>query len=507
MSTIVHRRLFKQVDSDADGKISRTELTTFLSDKKVKEDAISDIFTALDADKDGYISMDEFIGGFDRLCSLVPDESKIVRSGLTNAKSMLVDMGLLEQKEDFKEEEFQLVAEKLQQLYESLESMSLVQLIVGIFCLQKKHARIEAKDHISGSDVKDLAFVTELVHDCYCAEGAYYATKEELCQRAGLKEENVCVLEPNSGKFKVAHFIALENDTKQIVLGLRGTASIDDVLTDICATSDPITLAGGHAHSGMLEAARWVVQQTAETLAKIFADNPDYTLRVIGHSLGAGTAALVSYLLRNKIGFSAAIPPEKVQGICFATPACMSEDLIKSVASYVTTVVLHDDIVPRASLNALDLLRQEITETYWEEEMPDGPFKSELIRSKEAALKRSAFRDARKTEVKGKVSQFMEGAPEKLKSALPPSPFLSKSEPQVEAAAAPPAKRENCALYAPGQLYHIVRGEGESATLVKGDSGSVFQRIVLSPTMISDHLTDENTGYLAGLERVKKSLS
>lgn len=50
----------------------------------------------------------------------------------------------------------------------------------------------------------------------------------------------------------------------------------------------------GYSHFGMLAAARWVLQQTQDALLEAMKRSPGYHLQIVGHSLGAGTAALVT---------------------------------------------------------------------------------------------------------------------------------------------------------------------------------------------------------------------
>jgi len=50
----------------------------------------------------------------------------------------------------------------------------------------------------------------------------------------------------------------------------------------------------GYSHFGMLAAARWVMQQTQATLREALEGCPGYHLQIVGHSLGAGTAALLT---------------------------------------------------------------------------------------------------------------------------------------------------------------------------------------------------------------------
>ncbi len=50
------------------------------------------------------------------------------------------------------------------------------------------------------------------------------------------------------------------------------------------------------SHFGMLAAARWILQETVEPLKVALAKHPTFRLRIVGHSLGAGAAALLTMM-------------------------------------------------------------------------------------------------------------------------------------------------------------------------------------------------------------------
>jgi hypothetical protein len=54
----------------------------------------------------------------------------------------------------------------------------------------------------------------------------------------------------------------------------------------------------GYAHCGMVAAARWIARSITPCLCQAVSQCPDYQIRVVGHSLGGGTAALLTYILR-----------------------------------------------------------------------------------------------------------------------------------------------------------------------------------------------------------------
>lgn len=90
-------------------------------------------------------------------------------------------------------------------------------------------------------------------------------------------------------------------------------------------------------------------------------DNPGYALRVVGHSMGGGTAALLTTILRssNNPAFQAAT--------CYAIacPSCMTAELAEACSDYVTTLVHGTDVVPTYSAYASDDLRREVLRSSW----------------------------------------------------------------------------------------------------------------------------------------------
>ena len=46
----------------------------------------------------------------------------------------------------------------------------------------------------------------------------------------------------------------------------------------------------------MLQCAQWLLGNETEQLSRLLAERPDWRLKVVGHSLGAGTASLFSIM-------------------------------------------------------------------------------------------------------------------------------------------------------------------------------------------------------------------
>ncbi|CAM9706386.1 unnamed protein product, partial [Hapterophycus canaliculatus] len=87
---------------------------------------------------------------------------------------------------------------------------------------------------------------------------------------------------------------------------------------------------------------------------------------ILGHSLGGGVAALLGVLLKDVRTESRtrtnnvlrAIPDVRVVG--FATPACADMGVSKLCDGLCTSVVLHDDVVPRVTPHAVRALLKDL---------------------------------------------------------------------------------------------------------------------------------------------------
>jgi pimeloyl-ACP methyl ester carboxylesterase len=149
------------------------------------------------------------------------------------------------------------------------------------------------------------------------------------------------------------HFVARDASTKSIVIVVRGTNSLSDVLVDLLCDSAPF--AAGYAHSGMRDAAQALFTATLPTLRAALQENKGYTLVTAGHSMGGGVAILLTKILLDA-GFAGtkcfAISPPPVFGPVHRVDGEWSAAL--------ECFVHMDDIVPRLSLESARALVMEI---------------------------------------------------------------------------------------------------------------------------------------------------
>lgn len=217
-------------------------------------------------------------------------------------------------------------------------------------------------------DVK-LDELKELKEALEYADWAYetsFATLSINCRKAGLDLlRHDTATEPG----RVGHFIALDHKSKKAIIGLKGTSTLADALTDLVAVpkdhcchfhashdakaSDENNLV---CHEGIHTAALWMADDIQETIENVFIPLK-YKILITGHSLGAGTACLLGMELRARIPtFRKNCTDLRV--LAFATPAVVSYSASKACAPFITSVVNNSDIVPRASISNLIVMNK-----------------------------------------------------------------------------------------------------------------------------------------------------
>ncbi|MBA0650311.1 hypothetical protein Goklo_017741, partial [Gossypium klotzschianum] len=193
---------------------------------------------------------------------------------------------------------------------------------------------------------------------------------------AGYSEEDVLLHKPKAGLMKPAFTIIRDKDSKCFLLLIRGTHSIKDTLTAATGAVVPFhhsvlhdggisNLVLGYAHCGMVAAARWIAKLAASCLLKALSEYPDYQVKIVGHSLGGGTAALLTYILREQKEFASSTC------FTFAPAACMTWDLAESGKHFITTIINGSDLVPTFSAASVDDLRTEVTASSWLNDLRD----------------------------------------------------------------------------------------------------------------------------------------
>ncbi|TPX53689.1 hypothetical protein CcCBS67573_g09669, partial [Chytriomyces confervae] len=148
----------------------------------------------------------------------------------------------------------------------------------------------------------------------------------------------------------VIHYVALDRMARSVVVTLRGTFALNDIITDL--KFDYADFMGHRAHSGMLRCAALLYKKGSavrDAVRKALEDNPTFGLVITGHSLGAGVAVLLALrwaCLTSELGIHPNSPYHP------PTPFVTSGrgGFPRGSPIHLSTIVNGDDIVPTLSV-------------------------------------------------------------------------------------------------------------------------------------------------------------
>ena len=248
-----------------------------------------------------------------------------------------------------------------------------------------------------------------------------------------------------------------KDDVIQVGLVIRGTKNIADALAD--GMLEPVEYRGGHAHGGILLTGKALVEKHLPRLKELlkYSGRNKISLYLVGHSLGAGAAAIAAMEFR-EYDFI------EVKALGFGCPPILSHNLSMATKDYITTVVADADVVPRLSGASMANALLDLLEYDWTNEViADGEYSLERAR---------------------KVLKLGHLLPKKEMVRKWLDDFFDKEvRPKLGKEKRP---RLDNVLVPPGNCIHIFRdGVGYSGTYTPCD---FFSSIDIVRTLIDDHL-------------------
>lgn len=113
------------------------------------------------------------------------------------------------------------------------------------------------------NQVADLIYYVELANGCYKDSAA------KLARTTMLRQCNILKFVKNSNVMRPGYYIGVDTRKKLVILGIRGTHTVYDLITDIITSSDgEVTFEGYSTHFGTSEAARWLLEHELGTIRR-----------------------------------------------------------------------------------------------------------------------------------------------------------------------------------------------------------------------------------------------
>lgn len=146
------------------------------------------------------------------------------------------------------------------------------------------------------------------------------------------------------------HFVAVDHANRKVVLAIRGTFTLSEIIVDVAAFSRPCY--GGEAHSEMMTMAERVWGASGATVRELLQTNDGYEFILTGHSLGAGTACLLNIMCHND--GNKLVDGRKVRCFAFAAPPVFSPlELVPGAVKSATNYIHDKDVVPFLSVDSV----------------------------------------------------------------------------------------------------------------------------------------------------------
>ncbi|XP_022599250.1 sn1-specific diacylglycerol lipase beta [Seriola dumerili] len=323
-----------------------------------------------------------------------------------------------------------------------------------------------------------------------------------ILQSTGLQYRDFIYVSFHNQIYEIPFFVALDHKREAVLVAVRGTLSLRDVLTDLSAECENLPIEGVcgacYGHKGMCQAAGYIYKKLVNDgiLNQAFSVAPEYKLVITGHSLGAGTASLLAILLRNSF--------PTLQCYAFSPPGgLLSKALADYSKDFVLSVVLGKDLVPRLSIPNMEDLKRRILKIV-----------SNCNKPKYRILLQGCWYELFGGDPDDFPTEMENRREEELSQPLLGEESLiirhSSSYQSLASDDSPAHKAAHLPLFLPGRILYITE-DGPSRRpcfsqvryRAEWSSEEAFRSVLISPSMLADHMPDIVLGALTDLTRDK----
>ena len=309
---------------------------------------------------------------------------------------------------------------------------------IDIRMLEELHRTMEISKLCYGESVEDIKLGLE------CGPVPYELVYADLSSKPG----------------QPAHIVAIKRNQSlwssklEVLIGVRGTKSIADALTDLMCDTEQYK--DGKAHAYILKSGKYLVQKHTKLLEELLqkSGKSKIKLSLVGHSLGAGAASIAGMEWNDD-------PRFEVDVVGFGCPALVSKELAEA-STYITTVVNDWDVVPRLSGISIVNILLDIIDFNWQ------PYAKKDIRGtlEELQRRQSMIPKEAVDQVMAYVNDILDSYPEKA-TVAEKGTNIERVEPD---------------LYPPGRCIHFYNDGSQLAAAYV--TNNFFREIDLNRRMV-----------------------
>ncbi|XP_006637413.1 diacylglycerol lipase-beta [Lepisosteus oculatus] len=309
-----------------------------------------------------------------------------------------------------------------------------------------------------------------------------------MLHTTGLQYRDFIYISFHNKIYEIPFFVALDHKKEAVLVAVRGTLSLRDVLTDLSADSESLPVDGVsgacYAHKGIMQAASYIHRKLINDgiLNQAFTIAPEYQLVITGHSLGAGAAAVLAVLLRSSF--------PGLKCYAFSPPGgLLSKSLANYSKDFTVSVVVGKDLVPRLSIPNMEDLKRRILRMV-----------SNCNKPKYQILLHACWYEVFGGDPDDSPTELENRRQEELSRPLlgEESLLLHRSSSyQSLASEDSPGHGSQPPLYLPGRILHVTEeGPARRACFsqvkyrAEWSSEMAFCSVFISPRMLTDHMPD-----------------
>jgi hypothetical protein len=333
------------------------------------------------------------------------------------------------------------------------------------------------------------------------------ANNEAISELTGIAVENILQSNWRNSPFRPCYYVAADLANQSIVISIRGSLELGDLLSDVTANSVKVSLLGsqGWVHEGMMASATYIHCCTKSILERSSDAYPGWPILITGHSLGGGVAAVLAMLLLNEGGVTGL---GDIRCITIGSAAVMSESLSQVCDSFSTSVILGSDPIPHLSHASLEKLLLEMSAASPMKRAAED-FSKNITRLWSVNTEATASENV-ETKTIEVITLGDDGHKQKEKPLHIDTAAQDKDSPEI--------------MYPPGKLLWILCKEGavsmeavnsiwekewtQTGEISQDDEGvsvvlevdrNAFGRILVLPSMLDDHIPDNYLNALKSL--------